>query len=110
MKRITTLMALLAMSVLGMAGVAQARHGADDPPGDDRGGALVEPGDDNGGDRPAGVSDDVAGDDKGGERKHHGRGRDDGKRRARRGADDRGGHRHRHRHRGRGAHHGPNHT
>jgi hypothetical protein len=78
--------AVASMAVGGAAGVAQARHGADDPVGHDRGddhGARIERGDDNGGTRVARhrhrhhrahdkrredrrhVADDAAGDDHG---------------------------------------------
>ena len=42
-------LALTLAATAAVPSVALARHGADDPPGDDRGGQQVEPGDDNGG-------------------------------------------------------------
>jgi hypothetical protein len=46
-RTIALTLALAAMAAVPTA--AFARHGADDPPGDDRGGLVSEPGDDNGG-------------------------------------------------------------
>jgi len=42
-------LALALAATAAVPSVALAKHGADDPPGDDRGGQQVEPGDDNGG-------------------------------------------------------------
>src|SRR5215218_7147597 len=45
----STSLALALAATAAVPSVALAKHGADDPPGDDRGGQQVEPGDDNGG-------------------------------------------------------------
>src|SRR5689334_5512353 len=42
-------LALALAATAAVPSVALAKHGADDPPGDDRGGQHVEPGDDHGG-------------------------------------------------------------
>ncbi|HEV7773531.1 MAG TPA: hypothetical protein VGO48_09635 [Conexibacter sp.] len=42
-------LALALAATAAVPSVALAKHGADDPPGDDRGGQQVEPGDDHGG-------------------------------------------------------------
>jgi hypothetical protein len=45
----TMALTLALAAIAAVPSAAFARHGADDPPGDDRGGLVSEPGDDNGG-------------------------------------------------------------
>ncbi|MFL5816855.1 MAG: hypothetical protein ACJ76L_04560 [Conexibacter sp.] len=49
-------LALALAATAAVPSVALAQHGADDPPGDDRGGQQVEPGDDHGGSGGSGGS------------------------------------------------------